>query len=619
MRGALLRRAARFRALLLSVAMLLAGAGPGWGDEGLQTDLERLLSENALVGFAYALVEDGEVTAIRTLGAAEPGGPALAGDALFRLGSVSKNLTSLLVLDLVAEGAIDLHAPLDEELQAMGIINRHAAEAPITMASLLEHTAGLPGSSYRDYTDAADDASPTAGLAAAAPVRTRWSPGRYYSYANIGHTIAARLVERRLRRSFDAAMAERVLQPLGMTSASFAWAEGATTPSFNVDGSPAGYLRLRVRPSGGATANIADFAKLVRFHASGGATADIATPALIADMRRPRTSLAARAGYSYAYALGTFGFIEAGRLFWGHWGRIDGFHASFGVLPATGAGFALVANTADRRGVALIRSRLAQHLAARYPAPPSPPQNPPEGPNRGNYEGWWMPFTENMVRRTWISALLGLTAIEPTADGLCARTPPMLGAPMPLIPAGAQAFRHPDMPMPTHVFAYDGDGLTLLGAGQQSFVRLAPYEVFAVVTGTLLAIVSLVVAPVGGLVSLGYRLFGREKLASGGVWAWLAIAALVFLALQIAHVAWGMLAPLATVAELGVVGARSLTLAGLSIAWPAAVGVAAILLYRHWRLLASGSRWAAAAVLCGFLPAAILLASQGWMPLLTWR
>ena len=88
----------------------------------------------------------------------------------------------------------------------------------------------------------------------------------------------------------------------------------------------------------------------------------------------PRTSLAARDGYTCSYGLGLFGFLAADRVFWGHWGRADGFQATFGALPGEDRGFALLANGADRRAFGRTREILAARAARGLPAPePSPP------------------------------------------------------------------------------------------------------------------------------------------------------------------------------------------------------------------------------------------------------
>lgn len=47
-------------------------------------------------------------------------------------------------------------------------------------------------------------------------LRLRWPPGRYYSYANAGHAIAACMLEIAADRPFDELVAGRVFAPLGI-------------------------------------------------------------------------------------------------------------------------------------------------------------------------------------------------------------------------------------------------------------------------------------------------------------------------------------------------------------------------------------------------------------------
>jgi hypothetical protein len=72
------------------------------------------------------------------------------------------------------------------------------------------------------------------------------------------------------------------------------------------------------------------------------------------------SSLAARNGVRASYAKGMFHYVVGGRLWYGHWGKTDGFRAAWGFLPAHGRGFVLNVNALD--GAA--RSKLMELLAA---------------------------------------------------------------------------------------------------------------------------------------------------------------------------------------------------------------------------------------------------------------
>lgn len=601
-------------ACLFAAALLPGAAGAG---EPLRDRVAVLATAHGIVGLAFALVEDGRVTAVETFGTTSPGGDPVTPDTPFRAGSISKNVTALLAADLAARGQVDLDAPVARYAPDLPLANPWGE--PVTLAQLLEHTAGLPGSSYRGYADAGDDLSPAEALARHAPIRLRWQPGRYFSYANLGHTVAAAVMERAAGDDFDSLVEARVLRPLGMAGG-FRWSGGAAaelSPSFDAGGRPAGFWRMDVRPSGALMASIADLAALTRFHATGGESAPVASPALAARMRTPGTGLAAAQGYGLTHGLGMFGFLEAGRVFWGHWGRVDGFQASFGVLPEHRRGFAVIANTGERRGFAAIRAEIGAALTADLPPVPLPP--PAVGVTLpAGATGWWVPFSDDMALRGWISGLLGLTAIS-LRDGVPAvATPPLVGAPQPLVPVAEGFFRTAASPVATHVFLADGDGLTLLGDGQLFYRRLGGGEAAAVLGLLAAAVLALVVPPAGLAVAGARRAAGRPA-PTLAVWAALALATAMFAALQVVHVRWGMLAPLGIVGTLGEPGTRSLALAALSLGWPAAAAAAALLLRSRWHAAGAATRISALATLLAFANLAVFLAGESWLPLLTWR
>lgn len=148
-------------------------------------------------------------------------------DGRFWAGSVAKTFTATLVLHLVAEGRLDLDAPIAGHLPALALDDR------ITARMLLQHTSGLfnyTGEYYPDGTVA--PGIPATGrewvdnrLRAYAPRElvdlalsqpARFAPGTDWSYSNTNYTLAALLIEAVTGSSYGEQMTERVLRPLGL-------------------------------------------------------------------------------------------------------------------------------------------------------------------------------------------------------------------------------------------------------------------------------------------------------------------------------------------------------------------------------------------------------------------
>ncbi|SHG26408.1 serine hydrolase [Streptoalloteichus hindustanus] len=143
-------------------------------------------------------------------------------------GSVIKTFTATLVLQLVAEGRIELDGPVADHLPELGLDER------ITVRMLLRHTSGL-----YNYTGELDaDGTFVMGLPSqgkawvdnrfhtyrpeelvrfALSKPARFEPGTDQSYSNTNYTLALLLIEKVTGRSYAEEMRRRILEPLGLS------------------------------------------------------------------------------------------------------------------------------------------------------------------------------------------------------------------------------------------------------------------------------------------------------------------------------------------------------------------------------------------------------------------
>ncbi|MEM1429159.1 MAG: serine hydrolase domain-containing protein [Pseudomonadota bacterium] len=592
--------------LFLALSLLLV-ALPAAAQVSLRDSLEQIREASTIPSMGYVVIENGEVLEIDVIGDADR-------NAVFRAGSISKTATTIMLLSLVNEGALLLDTPLRAALPDIQLVNDWSATSPIRLVDLLEQTSGLPGTSYADYGNWPTTLPPTR-MAELGRFETRWPPGQFFSYANINHTLAAAMAEARTGISFDTLMAERVFAPLGMRDASFdrITAGARFVRSVDTGGRPGEYWDLDVRPSGALVGTIDDIAALARFLATDGATAPAPLRDIVPRMRTPEAALVARQGFEHIYGAGLFPFVENEQVYYGHWGRIDGFQAVIGTNPLTGGGFALVANGQDRRTFARARARLAAEVEG------VPVAAPKAGSSDSlQADGWWVPFTDDSVQRAWISEFLGLVLARVEGDTLLLR--PGL-APWTLTEADAIApsyYAIDGFPVATHVFATDEAGETfLLGDSQLTLRRIGGAEAALRLGGLVLFIVALGLGLVGGSVHAVRRLRGRRD-GPGGMWALLWIAAASAVLLMALHVRWGMLAPLSDVTALSEPGLRSISLLTLSLLWPIASVLGLLAAARHMAggVTLSGATGVIASL--SFLLAIAYLATFGFIPLVTW-
>ena len=243
-----------FVALMRSLQVLILSSAaicfPLFGSESFEGNLQDIFDSSGLPGLAVGVIKEGKNDSHYLFGHSELSrSEKTTSETRFRVGSISKLLTSLLALRLQEKGELKLTDLINEELPDH-LIGPGASE--VTLAHLLEHTSGLAGSSYREYATNKTDLSPTDYLKQEAPFKLRWEPGLHYSYSNPGYTIAAGYIEQRLGIDFDTLMQREMFAPLGMKASSFST---STTP---VAESPAPRWEMPIRPAGSLVTSIPD-------------------------------------------------------------------------------------------------------------------------------------------------------------------------------------------------------------------------------------------------------------------------------------------------------------------------------------------------------------------------
>ncbi|MFF3622403.1 serine hydrolase domain-containing protein [Streptomyces sp. NPDC002467] len=149
-------------------------------------------------------------------------GRAAVEDARFRAGSVTKTFTAAVVLQLAAEGKVDLDRPVQEYLP--GLL---PGFEPVTVRRLLNYTSGLqsadgPGDTFQDeYAHRFDLVDPHALIANAVAKGPEFRPGEKQRYSNIHYTVLGVLIEKVTGTTYEKAVGDRIIKPLGLRHTSF--------------------------------------------------------------------------------------------------------------------------------------------------------------------------------------------------------------------------------------------------------------------------------------------------------------------------------------------------------------------------------------------------------------
>jgi N-acyl-D-amino-acid deacylase len=213
--------------------MPITGAAvPGLGP--LDQSVRDLMRKYAIPGGAVALVRDGRLIYARGFGYADVENQTpVQPDALFRIASVSKPLTSAAIMKLVEEGKLTLDdrvAPFIAHLTPAPGATVDPRWEQITIRQLLDHTGGWDRDRPNGGFDPMDrPAIAAAAVNAPAPASAEtiirymkgmpldFNPGTKWVYSNFGYAILGRVIERVSGMPYEQYVRARVLLPVGAT------------------------------------------------------------------------------------------------------------------------------------------------------------------------------------------------------------------------------------------------------------------------------------------------------------------------------------------------------------------------------------------------------------------
>lgn len=260
---------------------------------------------------------------------------------LFQFGSTGKTFTATALLRLVDKGQVQLDAPVRRYVPEFRLKDESVAEN-VTVLQLLNHTAGWAGD-YEKDTGTGDDALEryVAGMADIDQI----SPlGAEVSYNNAAVSLAGRVIEKVTGSTYEQAIADLLLDPLGLNDTWF-FPNDIMTRRFVVghSNSPDGTVSvLRPwalprggNPAGGMSATAADQIAWARFHLADGRTADgtqLLPAELVRSMREPTVRTP---GHALGDAIGISWMLRevGGVLTVSHGGTTIGQHSAFLIVP----------------------------------------------------------------------------------------------------------------------------------------------------------------------------------------------------------------------------------------------------------------------------------------------
>ncbi len=265
--------------LRLWIIALMLWSGPSVSVARADPDFQAIdayltdqMRDSHIPGLAVAIVKRGRIVHVRGFGIAGPDDRAMTPQTPCILGSVSKPITALAIMQLVAAGRIELDALVRHYLPWFSTADPAASER-ITVRHLLQHTSGFSTVAGRQFVTGTDTSQGTLerSVRSLRDFSLNHSPGEQYEYSNVNYMVLGMIVQEVSGQPFGDYVRTHIFQPLGMHNSFVSLAEaqraGLATGHrmwfgypVAVEGLPWSADRL---PSGGMISTAEDMAKLL--------------------------------------------------------------------------------------------------------------------------------------------------------------------------------------------------------------------------------------------------------------------------------------------------------------------------------------------------------------------
>jgi len=204
----------------------------------IQATINRVLNCWPTAGLAVAVVKDGSPRFFSGRGVADVASETpVTEDTVFRIGSITKTMTAIAVMQLYEQGLLDLDAPASDYLRSYALVPSKANFHQPTLRHLLTHTAGVravrgPSDMLRPelgWGVRAGRQAPSLAEYYRGGLHFDFEPGTRWAYTNHGFATLGQIVEDVSGLPLALYLQERVFKPLGMESSSLIESERLRT------------------------------------------------------------------------------------------------------------------------------------------------------------------------------------------------------------------------------------------------------------------------------------------------------------------------------------------------------------------------------------------------------
>ncbi len=289
--------------------------------------LDRYQAERRLPSLLAGVLSDGDLTWVGQAGA------ETSTDTQYRIGSITKTMTALLVLQCRDDGLLELDDPIGRFVPETGY-------ARVTVRSLLAHTSGMQSEPAGPWWERSPGGSVEDLLAANDGSGAVFGPGEQYHYSNLGYALLGAAVARLRGQQWFGLVQERLLDPLGMSRTSYLpeapYATGLSV--HHLEGTLTSeplHDTGAMAPAGQLWSTLEDLARFAAFLLGG--DEQVVADRTLAQMRQPVPP-----AVDYGFGIRLLPYADG--VLCGHTGSMPGYCSTVFVDPVNNLGVVALAN-----------------------------------------------------------------------------------------------------------------------------------------------------------------------------------------------------------------------------------------------------------------------------------
>ena len=236
--------------------------------------IRRRLRKSGVPGLSIALVDDQGLIWAEGFGYADrERGRPVTPETTFQIGSITKLLNAVAVMQLVEQGRVQLDRPFTDYLPEFSMRTRWPQAAPITPRALLSHHAGLPTYYLKGFFS---EETLNSLLVELRDEHLAYEPHTVFNYSNLGPSLLGLAIERLTGLSYAEVLTQQLLTPLGMhhTGTAPLGEIAAHLARGYVHDTPTDPTPIRDVPAGGLYSSTLDLARFMRCVLAGGTLDD---------------------------------------------------------------------------------------------------------------------------------------------------------------------------------------------------------------------------------------------------------------------------------------------------------------------------------------------------------